>query len=146
MIDPSERLSRSAQSGDGGESGFTTVDRGASSDTLEIFLMSDRRFQLWEYHVSHGNLLIRSPKGPQENADIDIVFNGVELVCCPRFMRGIELVSANESDIAMALTKIGEIEPEDHVFVLLSEGVRNIVVASSLRIAQHCSDIFDSPF
>jgi hypothetical protein len=44
----------------------------------------DRRFQLWEYRVSHGSLLIRSPKGPDAEMNIDLVFSGVEFVACPR--------------------------------------------------------------
>lgn len=25
----------------------------------------DRRFQMWEHRVSHGSLLVRSPRGPE---------------------------------------------------------------------------------
>lgn len=33
----------------------------------------DRRFQLWEYWVGHGALLIRSPKGPRAETNVDFV-------------------------------------------------------------------------
>jgi hypothetical protein len=40
-----------------------------------------RRFQLWEYRVSHGSLLVRSPKGPDATTNVDLVFDGVEYIC-----------------------------------------------------------------
>ena len=33
-------------------------------------------FQLWEFKVSHGSLLIRSPKGPETPKNIDLVQGG----------------------------------------------------------------------
>ena len=41
---------------------------------------SGRTFQLWEYRVSHGSLLIRSPKGEDVAMNIDIICVGVERV------------------------------------------------------------------
>lgn len=106
----------------------------------------DRRFQLWEYRVSHGGLLIRSPRGPSASNNIDLLFDGVELVCCPRMLRGLELVQAEAGDVDRASASLGEMEAPDQVFVLVSEGVRHLVVASSLRVSEHEGDIFDSPF
>jgi hypothetical protein len=45
---------------------------------------TDRAFQLWEYKVSHGSLLIRSPKGPEISTNIDLVCVGVEYPAAPR--------------------------------------------------------------
>jgi hypothetical protein len=39
-----------------------------------------------------------------------------------------------------------EIGTAETVFVLVSNGVRHLVVASSLRVSMHSGDIFDSPF
>lgn len=44
---------------------------------------SSRRFQLWEYRVSHGSLLIRSPRCPQERTNIDVIFDGAKYRLSP---------------------------------------------------------------
>ncbi len=36
--------------------------------------MSNRIFQFWEYKVSHGSLLIRSPMKEEQQYNIDIKF------------------------------------------------------------------------
>ena len=106
----------------------------------------DRRFQLWEYRVSHGGLLIRSPKGPDEVVNVDLVFDGVEFISCPRLMRGLRLDAPGADDIRRVQNAGREIGPADKVFVLVSRGFRHLVVASSLRMNEHDGDIFDSPF
>lgn len=106
----------------------------------------DRLFQLWEYRVSHGGLMIRSPRGPNTSTNVDLIFDGVELLCCARILRGLELVRPEEGDVAKVYDFLGELAGSDGVFVFASEGVRHIVVASSFRVVEHEGDIFDSPF
>ena len=53
--------------------------------------LKNRNFQLWEYHVSHGSLLIRSPKRGEDTKNIDIVFAGVEYMALPRHLKSVEL-------------------------------------------------------
>ena len=105
-----------------------------------------RRFQLWEYRVSHGSLLVRSPKGPDATTNVDLVFDGVEYICCPRMLRGAELVEATPEDIQRVRRDVGEVREPDRLFVLVSGGARYFVVASSCRVDEHTADIFDSPF
>ncbi|POZ50297.1 hypothetical protein [Methylovulum psychrotolerans] len=50
-----------------------------------------RTFQLWEYHVSHGSLLIRSPKSLDEATNIDIICSGVDYLSAPRFIYNLEI-------------------------------------------------------
>jgi hypothetical protein len=42
--------------------------------------VSDRRFSLWDYNVSHKQMLLRSPKSPDLQKNIDIVMWGVEYI------------------------------------------------------------------
>ena len=109
-------------------------------------LKSTRRFQLWEYRVSHGSLLIRSPKGPEEPTNVDLVFAGVEYIGCPRMMRGLGVVDPSPQDTRIAQASAGEFREPDRLFVLLSGGVRHFIVATSCRLDEHDTDIFDSPF
>ena len=105
----------------------------------------DRRFQLWEYRVSHGSLLIRSPKGPDAETNIDLVFSGVEFVGCPRMLRGLELVEVTPDDVQRVGAEFGPVVAPDQVFVLLSADARHLVIASSCRVNENLDDIFDSP-
>ena len=105
----------------------------------------DRRFQLWEFRVSHGALLIRSPKGPDTEKNIDLVFSGVEYLACPRMLRGLELVEAVSEDLQRLGAEFGDVVPPDDVFILLSAGARHLVIASSCRVSRNLDDIFDSP-
>lgn len=109
-------------------------------------LESSRRFQLWEYRVSHGALLIRSPKGPQESNNIDVVFDGVEYIDCPRMLRGLLLTEGSAEDLHVLARAFGEVHPPNRVFVLTTGGIAYHVVASSCRIEENQADIFDSPF
>ena len=105
----------------------------------------DRRFQLWEYRVSHGALLIRSPKGPDSETNIDLVFSGVEYVACSRMLRGVDLAPVTPEDVRRVGDAFGSVVAPDQVFVLLSAGVRHLVVASSCRVSENLDDIFDIP-
>ena len=105
----------------------------------------DRRFQLWEYKVGHGSLLVRSPRGPKVETNIDIVFAGVEFVSAPRHLRGLDLGYGSPEDIDRVVAEIGEIE-HGTVFVLSSAGRRHLVLAAGHRVSEHQGDIFDSPF
>lgn len=109
---------------------------------IDSFL--DRRFQLWEYRVSHGALLVRSPKGPAAETNIDLVFTGVEYVACPRMLRGLEMAPANDEDLRRVSSEFGPVAETDQVFVLVSAGARHLVVATSCRVSENFDDIFDN--
>jgi hypothetical protein len=105
----------------------------------------DRRFQLWEYRVSHGALLIRSPRGPGIETNIDLAFSGVEYVACPRMLRGVELATVIPEDLVRMAEGFGPVFAPDQVFVLLSAGRRHVIIAASCHISENSDDIFDSP-
>ncbi len=60
-----------------------------------------RVFQTWEFKVSHGHLLIRSPKTSDHPTNIDLKFADVQYMELPRFLRGIEVDEPNEIDISV---------------------------------------------
>jgi hypothetical protein len=109
-------------------------------------LIKGREFQIWEYHVSHGSLLIRSPAGQQFDTSIDLIFVGVEYVAAPRHLGLIMLTKTSESEISR-LSEIlhKELAPE-RVWALQSSHKRFFVVAAALRIEEYRGNIFDSPF
>lgn len=104
----------------------------------------DRRFQLWEYRVSHGSLLIRSPKGPEAESNVDLIFVGVDYLAVPHSLKGVVVDHGAGQDVAAVNAAYGEVVPE-RVFALLSQGHRHLIVAVACRVAENDGDIFDSP-
>lgn len=106
----------------------------------------NRHFQLWEYKVSHGSLLLRSPRKPTIPTNIDIIFVGVEFISAPRHFNGVELTQGTPDDIKSVSGAVGREVQAEHVFVLMSEGSRFFVVAAAFKLDENECDIFESPF
>jgi hypothetical protein len=106
----------------------------------------DRRFQFWEYKVSHGSLLVRSPKNLENVVNVDLMFAGVEFVSIPRHMNGIALEEGTSVDIEAVSKMHGQRERSSNVFTIVSEGYRYFVVAAGCKVAETTMDIFDTPF
>jgi hypothetical protein len=109
-------------------------------------LIKDREFQIWEYHVSHGSLLIRSPAGPQFETSIDLIFVGVEYLAAPRHLGLITLTKVSESEIRRLSEILRKKLTPARVWALQSSHERFFVIAAALRIEEYRGNIFDSPF
>lgn len=109
-------------------------------------LESERRFQLWEYRVSHGSLMIRSPRAHDVEESVDVKFVGVEYLAVPRFFQGLRVELGNEREARQVASASGRNSEQSHVFKLTSKGVEYFVVALSCRVDRHSNDIFWSPF
>ena len=95
--------------------------------------------------MTHGSLLVRSPRGPHADKNIDIVFVGVEFLSSPGYMNGLDLDHGAQGDSARAAAEFGNVDPKN-VYVLVSAGRRHLVVAAAYEIREHEGDIFESPF
>jgi hypothetical protein len=112
----------------------------------------NRAFQLWEYQVSHGQLLIRSPKAPatetspERRTNVDLVCLGVDYMAVPRHLHGLELAQPTSEELRHLEVLLGKAVAPDNVKVLASEGKRFPVVAASFSFSENDWDIFESPF
>ena len=62
----------------------------------------DRLFKVWDYLVSHKQMVIRS-LGPEEGSlNLDLHFTGVEYVRVPTILDGLSVVTPTENEIAEA--------------------------------------------
>jgi hypothetical protein len=109
-------------------------------------LTKGREFELWEYYVSHGSLLIRSPAGPGFETSIDIICVGVEYLAAPRHLGEITVSEASEAEIGRLEEILGKKLPPSRVWALQGSRQRSLVVAAALKVQEHRGDIFDSPF
>jgi len=112
----------------------------------------ERVFKLWEYQVSHGQLLVRSPKCPathgvrEQVTNIDFVCLGVEYLALPRILRGLEITLPTDEELTQIEIFVGKRVEPNEVRVLQSGGNRFSVVASSFSLSENGWDIFESPF
>ena len=120
--------------------------------TKIVLSKSARTFQVWQYKVSLGQLLIRSPKSPATEtspevaSNLDLFFRGTEYMAVPRYFEGLEILppaSDEVQDLELLLGK--SLDPAD-ITILFSNGRRFPVVASDLFCSENDSDIFDSLF
>lgn len=109
-------------------------------------LVKGRRFQLWEFHVSHGSLLIRSPAAQESMTSIDIICVGVEYISAPRHLREVTIVQPTAEEIQSLEKVLQKSLPPSHVWIMQSAGQRFTIVASALQVREHSGEIFDSPF
>lgn len=105
-----------------------------------------RLFQLWRYQVSHGCLLIRSPKDADHPRNVDIVFAGVDYVELPRLLPDLEIAEPTEADVLRAEELLGRAVRRESVVAILARGRRHIVVSAAVRVEDNEMELFEVPF
>ena len=114
-------------------------------------LPSRRTFKVWEYQVSHGHLLIRSPLAPasqyslEEVTNLDLHFWGVDYFELPRLLKGVEIVAPTEAEVERLGGILGKRLLPANVIILLSGSQRLSIVAEGLAVTENQWDIFESP-
>lgn len=111
-----------------------------------IELLKNRSFQLWEYRVSHGSLLIRSPKKSGLATNVDLKFFGVEYISVPRHLREIALSYATDEEERSLARLLGKHIGREKIFVFESPTGRYLIVAAGMKVEENELDIFESPF
>ncbi len=107
-------------------------------------LKSDRDFQVWEYLVSHGQLLIRSPGFKRTNVDIE--FFAVEYVSLPHYLKGIEILEPTAEEDESFRQLVGRLLHKNvKVHVLKSGGKRHYVVGILRGMFENDWEPFESP-
>lgn len=107
---------------------------------------TNRIFQLWEYRVTHGSLLIRSPQSSEAKTNVDIICTGVEYLAVPRFFRGLEIVEPTSEEVRSLEEKLGKQLTSASAYILVSSKQRFPIVAASFKLEENEQDIFESPF
>lgn len=104
---------------------------------------SERRFQIWDYHVSHARMLIRSPNSSGTSTNQDIIFWGVEFLGIPTSFRGLTIATVPRDEATRAgapADKFGH----STAFRLESEGRCCYIVALACKVFENELDLFDS--
>jgi len=90
--------------------------------TMTTQSFPNRTFQLWEYRVSHGSLLIRSPGNPDAKTNVDFVCIGVEYLAVPRFLHGVDVTKPTLEEMHQLEQTLGKQLTASSVVILASSG------------------------
>jgi hypothetical protein len=106
-----------------------------------------RSFELWDFTVSHGQLLIRSPRGSDEQHNTDIVFAGVKYSELPVNLGKVTLEEPTEDDFAHIRRRFPEeFDLPTKLFVLCgAKEMRYYVVAAYCKVSENDLEITESP-
>jgi hypothetical protein len=113
-----------------------------------LSLIKGRRFKLWEYRVSHGSLLVRSPAGPEFDTNIDIISVGVEYISIPCYLGEILSIAEPTQDESRDAERVLQrrLTPPLRAWIFECQTGRFMLVGVSLKVQEHHGDIFESPF
>jgi hypothetical protein len=103
-------------------------------------------FQVWEYRVSHKQLLLRCPKTTDSSNNVDVMFYNVEYMGLPSVLPDLQIEDPDQEDIAFISSRLGKAVQMERVFVLKSGNHRHVVVAGGATVAENNMALFDSPF
>ena len=103
---------------------------------------SERDFKLWDYRVSHAQLLLRSPMAPDRGTNVDVQFWGVEFVRLPTVLRGIRVRGADDPEKERDALRHGFKYP-GRIFLLDGQD-EALVIAAGCRVLENTIDIFES--
>jgi len=105
---------------------------------------SDRTFQVWLYKVSHGQLLIRSPKSEGQSTNLDLMFFGVRFIHLPMLFRGLEVADSSVEEVSRSTTIVEHYGLSSKAYGLFSGSGRYWVLADSVEVEENDLDIFSS--
>lgn len=104
----------------------------------------NREFKLWDFRVSHNQLLLRSPKTETPQMNIDILFVGVYYLDLPTFVPEPVISVPETSDFLKAQEALGRDVKKEELFVIKIGERRHIVVAVAMKIFENDLDLFES--
>jgi hypothetical protein len=104
----------------------------------------NRMFRVWDFRVSHDQLLIRSAKSASSPKNLDVAFVGVEYMELPTKIRDMEIADATEADVGRAQQALTRPVNRDELHVLSSGGRRYVVVAAAMKVSENELDFMES--
>lgn len=104
-----------------------------------LYFKSLRNFQLWEYFVSHSQLLIRSPKTSDSEKNVDILFSGVKYISLPCSFSsrdGLVLQEGSQVDLLSFTSLTSFPDAENRLFWLICGESKHVVIADVCEISE----------
>lgn len=105
---------------------------------------SSRKFRLWEFRVSHDQLLIRSVRSQQHPRNVDIIFEGVDYIELPTKPGDIAIDKPTREDVLHVHTSFRDDIDEKDIYVIVAQGRRFFVVAAGMRTIENELEFYES--
>jgi hypothetical protein len=105
-----------------------------------ILFTSDRYFTIFDFHISHSQLLLRSSKGEKHQSNVDVIFFNVKFLQTPVSLWGISIEEIAESDAQLLELKhqFGEIEYKaSRVYSVTTKKKEFYVICSFIKIFEN---------
>jgi hypothetical protein len=106
--------------------------------------VSDRHFRIWDYNVSHDQMLLRSAPTPDVSRNVDIIFWGVDYLGIPSRFTGVEIEEASPEEEATMNPIVGQKCVKPKIYRLSTEGKRYLVAAVGFRVFENDLELFES--
>ncbi|HEY0483981.1 MAG TPA: hypothetical protein VGD37_40960 [Kofleriaceae bacterium] len=90
----------------------------------------ERTFKIWDFYITHSQLLLRSHKTVTHPKNIDIIFGDVDYVELPATLFGLDLVDAGPEDYRKAEQVMDGPVAAERVFAIETKGRRYLVIAA----------------
>jgi hypothetical protein len=103
----------------------------------------ERKFKMWEYWISHSQLVLRStggvqfPPGSPRSRNIDLTFVAVDYVELPTTIDELEFVDASADECQRVEKILGREVAHDHIFVIATNGRRHLIVAGNMTVSEN---------
>src|SRR5262249_48013426 len=106
-----------------------------------------RRFQVWLYSVSHGQLLLRSTKSDEIPTRIDVLFNDVAALELPTLFDGLSITEAALDEAQSLNVQLGSWPIHRRkVFVLRGTNYLGYVIAGAVSWHEDEGSHYDESF
>ena len=103
-----------------------------------------RRFHIHLYWVSHGVLLLRSPKSNTEGTRVDILFQDVAWMALPSWLCGLEIAQSDGIGQPFQLPKsLREEAALRKTYRVTTEGTDHFIIAGGISISEDRGNCFD---
>jgi hypothetical protein len=97
----------------------------------------DRTFKMWDFYITHSQLLLRSHRTVSHPKNIDIIFGDVDYVELPTTLFGLDMVAAGPEDHRKAEKVMDGPVAGDRVFAIETQGRRYLVIAGGMVIQEN---------
>src|SRR5215472_14871400 len=112
-----------------------TIARGPllGNDTMsEAIIGFHRKFEVWLYSVSHGQLLLRSNRSEKFSTRIDVLFKDVAAMALPTVFDGLSVAEAVTDEARNLNIQLGALRISNRkVFVIWGPTFKGYVVAGA---------------
>ena len=105
--------------------------------------LSGRRYRVWDYRVSHDQLLLRSPRSSEHPQNKDVIFVGVQFLSLPTLLDAREVRPANAAELERLRRELREL-PDGNVFVVDANQGSFFVIAAGVKVVENDLDFMES--